>query len=322
MTIQSNNIMEDIKQSRPNLKENTIKQYMTNLKKLKTIFDTDNYDFLDKPDNVMDKISHLHYTSQRNHLNAIIVLLMALNSKEEYDELIETYSKKRDELNDKYSEDQKSGVISDKQSKNFSTTDEIYEMINKMADELKPIKKKENLNSKELALLQVFTIFNIYVRLPMRNDVAGMEVINKRVYNKLNEEDKKSKNFLVLEKNNMYFVLNKYKTSKKYEELKIDIPKDLKKLLRYFIKVNGMGVLFKSSTGKALTRNALSQLLIKTSQKYMGKSISTTLLRKAYMSSKYADVKEEMANDSKILGHDVATTGMNVYVKKAQPEDE
>ena len=322
MTIQSNNIMEDIKQSRPNLKENTIKQYMTNLKKLKTIFETDNYDFLDEPDNVMDKISHLHYTSQRNHLNAIIVLLMALNSKEEYDELISTYSKKRDELNNKYSEDQKSGVISDKQSKNFSTTDEIYEMINKMADELKPIKKKENLNSKELALLQVFTIFNIYVRLPMRNDVAGMEVINKRVYNKLNEEDKKSKNFLVLEKNNMYFVLNKYKTSKKYEELKIDIPKDLKKLLRYFIKVNGMGVLFKSSTGKALTRNALSQLLIKTSQKYMGKSISTTLLRKAYMSSKYADVKQEMANDSKILGHDVATTGMSVYVKKAQPEDE
>ena len=322
MTIQSNNIMEDIKQSRPNLKENTIKQYMTNLKKLKTIFDTDNYDFLDEPDNVMDKISHLHYTSQRNHLNAIIVLLMALNSKEEYDELIETYSKKRDELNNKYSEDQKSGVISDKQSKNFSTTDEIYEMINKMADELKPIKKKENLNSKELALLQVFTIFNIYVRLPMRNDVAGMEVINKRVYNKLNEEDKKSKNYLVLEKNNMYFVLNKYKTSKKYEELKIDIPKDLKKLLRYFIKVNEMGVLFKSSTGKALTRNALSQLLIKTSQKYMGKSISTTLLRKAYMSSKYADVKQEMANDSKILGHDVATTGMSVYVKKAQPEDE
>ena len=39
------------------------------------------------------------------------------------------------------------------------------------------------------------------------------------------------------------------------------------------------------------------------------------------MSSKYADVKQEMANDSKILGHDVATTGMNVYVKTAQPED-
>jgi len=321
MTIDSNNLMEDIKESRPNLKDNTIKQYMTNLKKLKSLFDTDNYNFLDKPDDVMDKISHLHYTSQRNHLNAIIVLLMALNSKEEYDKLIETYSNKRDELNDKYSEDQKSGVISDKQSKNFSTTDEIYEMINKMANELKPIKKKDNLSSKELALLQVFTLFNIYVRLPMRNDVAGMESINKRVYNKLTEEDKKSKNYLVLEKNNMYFILNKYKTSKKYEELKIDIPKDLKKLLRFFLKVNGMGVLFKSSTGNPLTRNALSQLLIKTSQKYMGKSISTTLLRKAYMSSKYADVKEEMENDSKILGHDVATTGMNVYVKKAQPEE-
>ena len=110
-------------------------------------------------------------------------------------------------------------------------------MIHKMAIELKPMKKQDNLNSKERALLQVFTLFNIYVRLPMRNDVAGMESINKRVYNKLTDEDKKSKNYLVLEKNNMYFVLNKYKTSSKYEELKIEIPKDLKKLLRYFLKV-------------------------------------------------------------------------------------
>jgi len=84
--------------------------------------------------------------------------------------------------------------------------------------------------------------------------------------------------------------------------------------------MNGMGVLFKTSTGKPLTRTELSKVLIKYSKKYMNKSISTTLLRKSYLSSKYGNMKDEMKKDSKILGHDVATTGMAVYVKKPQEE--
>lgn len=320
MKINSDKVQEDIQKSRPSLKTNTVKQYETNLNKLKKMHETDNYDFLSKPDNVMDKISHLHYTSQRNHLNAIIVLLNALNSDEKYDKLLEEYGKKRDELNDKYSEEQKSGVISEKQSKNFTTIEEVYKMIDKMGEELKPIKKKETLSSKEKALLQVFTIFNIYSRMPMRNDVAGMEAINKRNYNKLSDEDKKSKNYLVISKDGLFFVLNKYKTAKKYEELKLPIEdKSLKKLLRFYVKVNGMGVLFKTSTGNPLTRNALTQLLIKTSKKYMNKSISTTLLRKIYLSSKYGDMKKELEKDNKVMGHSKGVA-LDTYVKEEKAE--
>ena len=77
-----------------------------------------------------------------------------------------------------------------------------------------------------------------------------------------------------------------------------------------------MGILFKTSTGKPITRIELSKLLKKTSEKYMGKSVSTTLLRKSYLTNKYGDVKKEMEKDSKVLGHDVSTTGMKVYVKE------
>ena len=146
-----------------------------------------------------------------------------------------------------------------------------------------------------------------------------MEVINKRAYNKLSEEEKKAENYLVINKNNMFFVLNQYKTSSKYKELKIDIPKDLEKVLRQYIRINGMGVLFKSSTGKALSRNALSQLLLKTSQKYMGKSISSTMLRKIYLSSKYGDMKEELEKDNKVMGHS-KEVAMDTYIKKVQVE--
>ena len=104
MKINTDNIQESIQKSRPTLKTNTVKQYEINLNKLKKIFDTDSYDFLEKPKTVMDKISHLHYTSQRNHLNAIIVLLSALNTNEKYDKLYLAAEKRRDKFLAQYKE--------------------------------------------------------------------------------------------------------------------------------------------------------------------------------------------------------------------------
>jgi hypothetical protein len=323
MTIDSKNPTDEISKARPSLKTNTIKQYTTNLNKLKKMFDTDNYDFLKKPKDVMDKLSDLHYLSQRNILNAVIVLLMALNDDKKYDELLEEYGKLRDELNNKYNDEQKSGVISDKQSKNFATTEEVFNMINEMADELKPLKKKsnDNITKKEKQLLQAYVLFNIYARMPFRNDVAGMMSINQAAYKKLSDEEKKENNYLVVpSKGNLYFVLNKYKTSKKYEELDLKIEdKDLRKILRYYLKVNGMGVLFKTSTDKPLTRIELSKVLLKYSKKYMNKSISTTLLRKIYLSSKYGDMKEELEKDNKVMGHS-KQVALDTYVKKSKDE--
>lgn len=321
MKIDSENVSDDIKKARPNVKENTVKQYEVNLRKLQKLYDTEGYDFLSKPDDVMNKIKDLHYLSQRNMLNAIIVLLMALNHDEKYDELLITYGDLRDELNDKYSDEQKSGVISDKQSKNFTDIEAIYKMINDMADDLKPIKKKskDDITKKESQLLQAYTLFNIYSRMPMRNDVAGMTAINQAAYKKLSEDEKKENNYLVVpSKGNIYFVLNKYKTSKKYQELDLPIEDaNLRKILRYYLKMNGMGVLFKTSTGKPLTRTELSKVLLKYSQKYMNKSISTTLLRKIYLSSKYGDMKKELEKDNKVMGHSKAVA-LDTYVKEAK----
>ena len=57
--------------------------------------------------------------------NAIIVLLMAIDDDGKMKKLIETYSEMRDEGNQKYEEDNKSGVISEKQGKNFTTMEEL-----------------------------------------------------------------------------------------------------------------------------------------------------------------------------------------------------
>ena len=317
----SENPSDIIKKARPNIKDNSVKMYVSNLEKLKKLFNTDNYDFLKDEKKVLDKLSNLSDNTIRNYLNAVLIYLMAINDKGKLDEEVKVYTKLRDDLNKKYEDNQASGNISEKQKANFVDINEIYKMIETMGKEIKDkkIKKKEDLTAKDKTLLMVYIIFNIYVRLPMRNDIAGMEAISKRQYNKLSETEKKEKNFLVVEKNNMTMILNKFKTSKKYEEIKIPITKDLEKLLRLYIRINGMGVLFTTSTGNPLSRNALSQLLIKTTKKYMDKSISTTMLRKIYLSSKYSDVKDEMAKDAKVMGHSVDTQ-QKIYVKKNEED--
>lgn len=320
MKINSEDIMGDIKKSRPNVKEITIKQYITHLNKLKKNFDTDNWDFLSNPDDIMDNIKDKHFTSKRNSLNAIIVLLMALNNKEQYDELIEKYQKLRDELNDKYDEEQTSGKISEKQKKNFASMEEIQEMLKTMQKQIKDdgLKKKEQLKIKDKELLMVYTIFSMLVKYPTRNDMAGMRFITKTAYNQLTDEDKKNNNFLVNQKGKLTFILNQYKTSKKYGEKKIEIDKDIEKILRMYIRLTNKkygDVLFVSSRDNALTRNQISQLLLKTSKKYMNKAVSTTLMRKIVVSDKFGDVKKEQAELADIMGHSVSTQN-KVYVKE------
>ena len=319
-----NKLTDLITDFKPHVKEKTIKMYVNNIRKLfKMIHGDDEFEslnFLNNIKKVGDTLEGLHFTTRRNYFNAIIVSLQSAKEKEE---LLDKYIELRDELNKQYDDEQATGVVSDKQKDNLINIEEIYKMLHDIAGEIrdKKIKKKEELLQKDHLLIMTYFLINLYVRYPFRNDVAGMEAITKRAYNKLSDPDKKDNNFLVIEKNKMFFVLNEYKTSKKYKEKTIEIEdNEFKKLIRMYIRINGMGVLFKSSTGKALSRNGISQLLLKTFKKRLGKNISTTLLRKIYLSSKYSDMKEEMIKDSFVMGHSM-DTALKVYVKKPQEEE-
>ncbi len=317
-----------IQKEKPNVKDKTINMYLKNLIKLsKMVTGTDDFediDFLKNVDKVSETLDHLHYTTKRNYYNAIIVTLLVSDQEE----LLKEYQSIRDKLNQQYEDEQATGVISDKQKDNFVDISEIHKVIDDIHEEIysKKLKKKSDLSKKDQQLFMVYLLINIYVKYPFRNDVAGMSVISKRTYNNLTLEDKTSNNYVVVEKNKMSFVLNEYKTSKKYHEKIIPIDKELEKIFRMYFRITNISdrmksgdetILFKSSTGKPLSRNAISQLLLKTFKQRLGKSISTTMLRKIYLSSKYADVKDEMEKDALVMGHSVETQ-QKVYVKEKQ----
>ena len=296
-----------ISKARPNAKETTIKMYVSNLNKLMKIFETDDLNFLKDIDKVKNKLEDKHYTTQRNYYNSIIVYLM---SKDKATEQIEKYNEVRDELNKKYTDQQSSGVISEKQKQSFIPLSELKTMIESIRKDLNiPQLKKKEMSSKEYKLLQVYVILEILVRIPMRNDLSNLLKISKRDYNKLTDKQKEDNNYLVIEKTSLQFIMNDYKTSKKYKEKVINVPKDLEKILRMYMKKNGS-----SENLFPISRNAMSQALIKTSKKYLDKSISTTMIRKIVASDLLGDVKKAEKELSNKMGTDIETI-KSVYVK-------
>jgi hypothetical protein len=309
------NITELIQKSRPNLKESTIKQYERQLKTLQNIFDTDNFDFIDDIEKVKSALSDKHFTTQRNFYNSIIVLLNALNKEKT---LIDKYTEIRDELNQQYLKQQQSGKITEKQKPNFVSKDEILNMVQTMEKNIKKnkLKSKKDLTTDDIVLLTEYTLFNFLIHLPTRNDMAGMKYINKTMYNKITTEDKT--NYLVKDKSKMFIVLNDYKTKGTFGRKILDVPKSLEKVLKMFIKTTQKDfgdVLFVNTRGEAISRNGISQFLLKTSQKYLDKNISTTMMRKIIFSNEFAEKNKIQKKLSDVAGHSVETQNL-IYVKE------
>ena len=307
-------LTEIIKQYKPNVKDNTIKQYVIQLNRLKKIIEKDNFDFLKNFEMVEKTLSVKHFTTVRNFYNSIIVYLQAVN---ENDEIIKKYVKARDDLNEQYQNSQ-TETISEKQKKNFPTMDEFNKMLDTMSKQIRSqkIKTKGDLTGKEKELLMMYTIFNMLRYIPTRNDIAGMVLTTPKNYPKMDKDN----NYLVMGPSQMYYMLNNFKTNKTYgKDKRIDVtPQTLVRTLRSYIRATGKktgDVLFTTSTGNPISRNVLSQMLMKTSKKYMDKSVSTTMMRKLVVSHELKDFKKTQTDLADKMQHSVATQN-HIYIKE------
>lgn len=299
--------MEVITNFKPEATSSTIKAYTANLYILQKKFDSDNFEFLEDFNKVLNTLEDLSDSTRKNYLNAIIVYLGAIDGDKQ---LITKYQTVRNELSEKYVAAQESGVISEKQKPNRTTTEEINKMLRTMELDLGGVNE-----SKELR--KVYILFSIYAKYPMRNDVSGMIAVKQADYKKMADT---SDNILVVGRSDMKFILNNYKTDKVYGQKIIQVEdKELKKQLRKYIKLVGYGLLFTNNDGSPMSRNRITQVFIKNSKQYMGKSVSSTMLRKAYVSGKYAgqhEVYNEMNKDANMMGHSIAVQ-QKIYNKSS-----
>ena len=319
-------ILNDRRKMNPDIKESSIKMYCSNVTKLSKMLNdgkfVEGYDWLKDFDSVKEKLnktkengSSLHFSSVRNYINSAMIYLHCFNENE----LLNKYTQYRDELSHQYEDMNASGTWSDKQGKNAITMEELHKLINDVGNEIKMKKLKEKsqfkpLNTQERGLVQLYMILSVHAVYPMRNDLSMMKIIKNSQFKGLTDEQKKENNYLVLAKD-MFFCLNDYKTSKSYKEKIIVLTPELRRMMRWYLNLlPTTEYLLTKADGDPVSKNALSQILTKGTKKRIGKSVSTTMLRKIYLSDKYSDMKEELLKDNNIMMHD-ASTALKIYVK-------
>ena len=294
------------KMEKPAPSDKTIREYINVIKKagVKKPEDISILEDFDKV--VKDVESRVSApTSRTTNYIAIVSVLSALDL---YPEVREKYRNLMQKGNEQYKKDNETGIISKKQEEAFATKKEFDDMVTKMGEEL-ILTKTPNLDDTQA--LQDLILVKLYQQYQVRNELATLKKITKEDFDKL-QGDKK--NYLVMDGKKMFISLNEYKTDKTFGENVLKIKPDLKKLFNNWFKYYNKDKehVFMQMNGDPFNTNNLSKALARITKKYMGKSISTRMIRKIFASDEFAELKEKQQKKANQMGHSVNTQNLNL----------
>ena len=160
---------------------------------------------------------------------------------------------------------------SESQKENWITQDEVEKVFEKLNDEVKKLKKPKNKNeyNKYLCLMVLAFFTQIAPRRP--NDYA-------QLYTASNHDDK-TKNYIDIVESKSIF--NVYKTSKTYNEIIIDIPKELMTIDKKYVNVQPI------LTHKLKNKNYINEFLLDNNNESFSSNNITKLLKKKYLMEMY-----------------------------------
>jgi len=308
-----------IKNHKKSIKESTLNKYINDMNKMSkdlTNKQLENLKFLDDFDKVIEYLNKFSDHTQKTKLAAIVV---SLDSYKGNEELSNKYRKimidTANDVNNKYKE----GYKSEKQVKNFTSYEKLLDIQNELEKNVYDDKldKKLNLSKSEFKLLTNWLISSLYSLIPpMRNDYSNMKVISKSEYDKLNIDEKKKHNYLVMGRN-MFFSFNDYKTSSKHNEIINKIPSDLQKVIKLYLKhkPNDNNWFIYNIKGSRMSSNELGKRVTQIFS-HDGKTIGVSLIRSIIISELVPREQIEFAAQlAKSMGHSTATQ-QGIYSKK------
>ena len=312
-------LVSEIKSVKPHLAEGSIKNYKISLQKLhERMFgskEIKDLKWLEDKDKILSALKDYKPTTKRNYLNSIIVFIQAHTDKFASTDYFKKYTEVRDEINQDLRDKASSGEKTDKQKNNWITAaeyDDILSTYKKYFSKNKIFSK--DIDGDDIRLLQEFALLKLYQQIPSRNDFATIKVISPREYQKI-KKDELTENYLITDRDKYFFIINSWKTKKdENDRRRIDVPADIKKVLKLLIAKQKGTYLFTNKNGTPLKRNGLTKYLQSIFKKfYPDKSVSSSMLRHIYLTDKYGKVKEEMKKDAELLAHSSGTQGQ--YIK-------
>jgi hypothetical protein len=295
------------------LTESSINLYLRNLKKLNNNEDFKNFNFLKKPDEILNKLENLKDNTKRQYLISVVSVL-------------NTYGEKYKSLRDKYykllktltSEINKTPTTekTETQNKNWVEWDEVLQIQNNLKESLNNLKKKNITEAQYMNLLK-YVILSLYTEIPPRRNLDWLKMLI--TFNSDTEDEK----YNYLDLNKKQFIFNIYKTQKKGQVV-IDIPEKLMDIINLYLKYHP-NITFKKNNisnkdnieflvynnGLALNKiNSITRIL----NKIFNKNVSSSMLRHIYLSNKYGDTLKEQQKDAELMSHSVQT--QKDYIKE------
>ena len=263
-----------IQEARPNVKPQSIRTYVSNLKKVAGTKEIENIDFLNNPKEVFSKLEDMKITMKRNILSSILVLLSAVESESR---LYKTYSDKLLELTMEYKRQQDKNEKTETQVKNWVEHSELIHIAKKMI--------KKNPGSQDSLIAALYSY-----QAPTRLDFYSMEIVGPK------DEIHNTKNYLVVQsQRTKRFIFNDYKSANKYNTIEIKVNKQLNTVINKFLKLNpGRKYLLQNKSGNPLTRNNLGKKL-PVIFKDTGKHVTLNIIRHVYISENI-DIEQSKKN--------------------------
>jgi hypothetical protein len=270
--------------------------------------------FLSDVDSIKEKLDKYKPNTQRSYIISIVSLLKSLKDKQpkKYGKLYDSYYQILEGMN-KTLKDQTSKTDTEKES--WIGQDKVRERFDAQLKVVDDFKDKKKLTPEEYEKLLHLVVISLFVlQKPRRNKDYQEMFVTKKHKPELGTE----KNFVDLFKNE--FIFNAYKTRGKYAAQTVSINPQLRDILDLYLKhhplkaklKDGIIPLLVDAQGEPFTQtNSLTRIL----NKIFGMKVGSSMLRKLFLTDKYADVMKQMKEDTTEMGTSSGTAQTN-YIKK------
>ena len=316
------NLVNELK-SKKDITESSASSYIRSLYTLNGKKDFKTLTFL-KDTEAVDKIMETYaVNTQKTMLAGVCSVLSLYKDKPTYKRVYKHYFDRMMNKQTTLSDEAKTGEKSTKQKENWIDWNDVKEVQNQLCAEVYRFVTKKTIPATDFATLLHYVILGLYTEIQPRRNQDYLDMV---IVKKWTEDMSKDKNYLDLNggRTPIQFIFNKFKTAKTYGQQKIEIPEDLRLILFTYVRFHPLGKSIKTeqvpflvfADGKPLKAvNAITRIL----NKIFGKKVGSSMLRHSYLSSKYADVKDDMIDDAEKMGHSVSEQ-QGTYVKRNSVE--
>ena len=328
-----NKTLVDWIQQKRDCRRASCRVYASNLRRIHKEFSDKKFNFDLKwlkadASSILKKISKLQNVNiARNLMSSALVGFSLLKDEAN----IQKYNTVLKELNEKKNQLQREGIMTVKQQEvhvNWSRIVGLRKLLTKEV-RLAQLYKRTKVTQKDFNKIQRAFVLSLYTLLPpVRLDFADLEFISPADFDKA--EDKTEKNYLVMARGGYKIYWNHFKTAKHMGEVVVLIKKYsplLQRLMvthiRYLKKhwPNNRNLLLTTNlSGERLTRNALTRFLQRLFKQYFRKNISSTALRRTFLSHKYDKSVIQEQEDEHRLMHHSRKTAIADYIRVSKDE--